>query len=85
MNSDKIGTYEVLELVRQYYVFHSLRLSHCPNSAIGTAKLTRGRCFLFIDKIVGRNMGVAIFESFSFSIIIFFNLDNFGPYTMIFL
>ncbi len=35
---------------------------------IETAKLTRGRCFPFIDKRVGRIMGVAIFESFSFSI-----------------
>ncbi len=36
---------------------------------IRTVKLTRGRCFSFIDKRVGRIMGVGIFESFSFSII----------------
>ncbi len=31
---------------------------------IETAKLIRGRCFPFIDKRVGRIIGVAIFESF---------------------
>ncbi len=41
--------------------------------AIGTANLTRGCCFPFIDKRVGRITGVAIFEPFSFSIIIFWD------------
>ncbi len=35
-------------------------------------------CFPFTDKRIGKIMGVAIFESFSFSMIIFFNLDNFS-------
>ncbi len=44
---------------------------------IGTPKLTKGRCFPFVDKRVGRIMVVSIFEAFYFSIIIFFNLDKF--------
>ncbi len=52
------------------------RMCKSEFTVIGMAKLTRGRCFPFTDKRVGRIMGVAIFESLAFSIIIFFNLDN---------
>ncbi len=45
---------------------------------IATVKLTRGCCFLFIGKRVGRIMEVAIFESFFFPWLSFSNLDNFS-------
>ncbi len=53
-----------------------LRYSCESELCIGAAKVTRGSCFPFIDKRVGRIMEVAIFESFS--IISGFNFDNFS-------